>query len=120
MGTIPVNSAGIGTLNTKLAGLDTYDFNLFVVSARKAGAPEGQPPSEVSIAGRFAVIGDDGTASAGDVRPATLPETGEQPPMSTTQRVGRTLTITAASAGLAFVFFRVLRKRRVTDDQGSV
>lgn len=120
VGKIPVNAAGIGTLNTKLTGLSSYDYNLFVVTARKAGTPEGQAPAEISIAGRFTVIGDDGASATGDVRPATLPETGEKPPMSTTQRVGRTLTITAASGGLAFVFFRVLRKRRVTDDQGSL
>ncbi len=117
VGKIAVNASGIGTLSTKLSGLSSYNFNVFVVAARKTGSPDGQRPSETSIAGRFTVIGDDGKSpSGGDVRPASLPDTGEKPPMSTSQRVGRTLTITAASGGLAFVFFRVFRRRRVTDD----
>ena len=121
MGKISPSSAGVGTLDTKLEGLTSYDYNTFLVAGRKAGATEGQLPAEVSIAGRFTVIGDDGKSSAGgDVKPATLPDTGENPPMSTRERIGRTLTITAASAGLAFFFLRYLRSRRSSHDQRTV
>lgn len=121
VGTVTANGSGVGTFQTKLEGLTNYDYNTFVVAARKTGAADGQLPAEISIAGRFTIIGDDGkSATAGDLRPATLPDTGENAPRSTTERVGRTLTITAASAGLAFFFLRYLRSRRSSHDQGTV
>jgi hypothetical protein len=121
VGTIDVDAAGLGTLDTKLAGLSNYDYNLFVVAARKAGDSATTRPAETSIAGRFTVIGDDASSQAnGDVRPSTLPDTGEDPGMSFRERVGRTITIMAASAGLMFFFLRFLHRRRVTDDQGSL
>lgn len=121
VGTVTANASGVGTLQTKLEGLTGYDYNTFVVAAHKSGAADGQLPAEISIAGRFTIIGDDGkSATPGDLRPATLPDTGENAPRSTTERVGRTLTITAASAGLAFFFLRYLRSRRSSHDQGTV
>jgi hypothetical protein len=53
------------------------------------------------------------------VRPTSLPETGEDPGMTTRERAGRTITIAAAAGGLAFVGMRVLRRRKV-HDQGSL
>jgi len=113
VGEIPVTSDGIGMLDTKLQGLASYDYNLFVVSARKLETDEGRPP-ETSIGGRFTIIGDDsGASAAGDVRPAMLPETGEKPGMTTRERAGRTITIAAATGGLAFVALRILNRRKV-------
>jgi hypothetical protein len=119
VGDIALNPAGVGLLDTKLELLDSYDYNLFVVSARKADAAAGVRPQETAIAGRFTVIGDDATSAAGDVRPTSLPETGEDPGMTTRERAGRTITIAAAAGGLAFVALRVLRRRKV-HDQGSL
>lgn len=115
VGKIPVNAAGVGTLDTKLENLASYDYNLFVVAARKAGAEGAGRPPETSIAGRFTIIGDEsGTTPGGDVRPSLLPETGQEPGPTTRERIGRTITISAAAGGLAFVFLRVMRKRKAT------
>ncbi len=121
VGTIAVNSAGIGLLDTKLAGLTAYDYNVFVVTARATGDTSDSTPAQVSIAGRFTVIGDEANKeAAGDVRPNQLPDTGEKAPATLRQRAGRTLTIAAAAGGLAFVLLRVLNRKKVTDDQGTV
>ena len=114
VGTIEVNASGIGLLDTKLAGLETYDYNLFVITAKAAADHSETPSSEMSIAGRFTVIGDEANTDAGgEIRPGQLPETGESPAMSFQQRAGRTLTIAAAAGGLAFVFLRVMNRRKV-------
>ena len=114
VGEITPNSAGIGVLDSKIEGLNSYDYNLFVVAARRVGDERSERPEETSIAGRFTVIGDEGTSAAGDVRPPELPDTGEKPGMTTRERVGRTITIAAGTGGLAFVALRVLRRRKLT------
>jgi len=114
VGVIKTGPDGIGVLDTRIQGLSSYDYNLFVVAARKNGDDGHARPAETSIAGRFTVIGDEGTSAAGDVRPSQLPETGEDPGMTTRERVGRTITIAAATGGLAFVGLRVLRRRKLT------
>ena len=119
VGAIPVNASGVGVLDTKLNGLEGYGYNMFVVAARPSGAAEGAKPPETSIAGRFTVIGDESSSASGDVRPSQLPETGEEPGVTTRERAGRTLTVTAAAGGLAFVVLRVMRRRKV-HDQGTV
>ena len=119
VGEIKVNASGVGLLDTKMEHLAHYDYNLFVVSARKAGTEAGVRPQDTAIAGRFTVIGDETSSAAGDVRPTTLPDTGEAPAMTTRERAGRTITIAAAAGGLAFVAMRVLRRRKV-DDQGAL
>jgi hypothetical protein len=111
VGEIATNASGIGVLDSKIPGLHSYDYNLFVVAARKAGDESLDRPADTSIAGRFTVIGDEGSSAAGDVRPGQLPETGEKPGMTTRERVGRTITIAAATGGLAFVGLRFLRRR---------
>ena len=114
VGAIPVDGSGVGTLDTKLQNLQNYDYNLFVVTARATGDAAAGKPETTSIAGRFAIIGDNPTGMAGDVRPGQLPDTGEKPGMSTRERLGRTLTISAAAGGLAFGFMRIMRRRRAT------
>lgn len=121
VGKISTNASGIGTLDTELEHLDKYDYDLFVIAARKEGEPEGSRPAATSIAGRFTIIGDENAGAAGgDVRPGALPETGEAPHMSTRERIGRTLTVAAAAGGLAFAFLRITRNRRTHRDQGSL
>ncbi|MBK6319850.1 MAG: hypothetical protein IPF51_13995 [Dehalococcoidia bacterium] len=121
VGVIPVNASGIGALDTKLEGLATYDYNLFVVAARKSGTDQAAQPSDISIAGRFTVIGDDASGgAAGDIRPGQLPETGEASPPSLRERIGRTITIAAAAGGLAFAFLRIMQRRKVSHDQRSL
>ncbi|MGB4862428.1 MAG: hypothetical protein WBO97_08210 [Tepidiformaceae bacterium] len=121
VGTIKVNDSGIGTLDTKLDGLISYDYNLFVVTARASGDAAESVPPQASIAGRFTVIGDEAnTAANGDARPNQLPETGQEPAATLRERIGRTLTIAAAAGGLAFVVLRVMNRKKVSDDQGSV
>lgn len=114
VGTIPVDASGVGTLDTKLKDLESYDYNLFVITARETGDASAARPETTSIAGRFAIIGDSATGTAGDVRPGQLPDTGEKPGMTTRERLGRTLTISAAAGGLAFGFMRIMRRRRAT------
>ncbi len=60
------------------------------------------------------------TAANGDARPNQLPETGQEPAATLRERIGRTLTIAAAAGGLAFVVLRVMNRKKVSDDQGSV
>lgn len=113
VGTLAPNAAGVGAMDTKLSDLPGYDYNTFVIAARKPSTAEGKLPADVSIAGRFAVIGDDGKSqAAGDLRPGSLPDTGEEPPTSLRERIGRTLTVTAAAAGAALLFLRYWRSRR--------
>lgn len=120
VGKLTPNASGVGTLDTKLSKLDSYDYDLFVVAARKDGEAAGSLPANLSIAGRFAIIGDNGTGAAGEVRPGVLPNTGEKPASTTRERVGQTLMVTAGAAGLAFAFLRVTRTRRTHRDQGTL
>lgn len=113
IGEIEPNAAGIGVLDTKIEGLSSYSYNLFVIAARKVGDESLVRPEATSIAGRFTVIGDESTSNPGDVRPAELPETGEAPGMTTRERVGRTITIAAGAGGLALVGMRLLRRRKL-------
>jgi len=110
IGEIPVESSGVGAYETKLIGLDRYDYNLFLIAARTAETAADQVPEGRSIAGRFTVIGDspDGSA-AGDIRPSHLPETGE-PPAGTPW--GRIITTASVMAGTALILFSVRRRRR--------
>lgn len=111
--TIAPNASGVGAMDAKLKDLPSYDYNTFVIAARKPATAAGQLPADLSIAGRFTVIGDDGkTQASGEVRPGTLPDTGEEPAMSTRERVGRTITVGAAAAGAALLFLRYWRSRR--------
>ena len=111
VGEIQVDAAGIGVLETKLAGLASYDYDLFVVAARGVGAADGAMPADRSIAGRFTVISDTTGTAAGDLRPASLPETGEKPPLSTPQRLGRVFMIAGPTAGLALILLSLNRRR---------
>jgi hypothetical protein len=111
VGEIKVDAAGIGVLETKLSGLASYDYDLFVVAARRQGTAEGAIPADRSIAGRFAVIADAAGSAAGDVRPGSLPDTGEKPPLSTSQRLGRVLMVAGPTAGLALIFLSFNRRR---------
>ncbi len=112
VGTIPTGPDGIGVLDTRLQGLTSYDYRLFVVAARPVGAPEGQLPATISIAGRFEVINDDGSTPGGDVRPGTLPDTGEPPAASLPARIARTAFTMLAVGGIAFVALRITLNRR--------
>lgn len=111
VGEIPVDAAGIGVLETRLSGLASYDYDLFVVAARGAGTADGAMPADRSIAGRFAVIADNAGSAAGDIRPGSLPETGEKPPLSTPQRLGRVFMIAGPTAGLALILLSLNRRR---------
>ncbi|MBA4181001.1 MAG: hypothetical protein C0506_10475 [Anaerolinea sp.] len=110
VGTIAVNASGIGLLDTRLQNLKRYDYNTFVVAARGQAVAEGEMPPQRSIAGRFTVLADGAAgASAGDVRPAELPNTGERAPRNRLVRVGFTML---AAASLALVFKRTRKRSR--------
>ncbi len=111
VGEISVDPAGIGVLETKLSGLASYDYDLFVVAARGPGTAEGAIPADRSIAGRFAIIADNTGSAAGDVRPGSLPETGEKPPLTTNERLGRVFMIAGPTAGLALILLSLNRRR---------
>jgi len=113
VGDIKVGPSGVGTLDTRLEKLQSYDYNMFVVAARAADQPSANLPTQKSIAGSFVVIGADTPAgSRGNVRPGVLPDTGERPPLATMERMVRTVTvmlIAALGCGGAVV---LLRRRR--------
>ncbi|GAB4333151.1 MAG: hypothetical protein Kow0010_19350 [Dehalococcoidia bacterium] len=112
---VTVDAAGIGGFDAKLPALDSYDYDTFVIAARSEGAGAGELPPQLSIAGRFTVIGDDGTATnPGDTRPSTLPDTGERPPLGRADRVLRTAGVMAAVAVAAVLGFRLLGRRNTT------
>jgi hypothetical protein len=114
VGKIPVDASGVGALETKLAGLDRYDYNLFVVAARAEADPASVMPKQRSIAGRFTVIQDQKlSANGGQVRPGTLPETGEAAAGDNTwQRIAFTLCVMAAASGVALVAIRQIQRMR--------
>lgn len=109
---LTVDATGIGGFDVRLPSLDSYDYDTFVIAVRDEGAPTGQLPSTLSIAGRFTVIGDDGTTTnPGDARPSTLPDTGEPPLPGIAERVMRTAGVMAAVAVAAVLGFRLLGRR---------
>lgn len=107
-GKLEPNTAGSATQEWKLEGLKSLDYNTFVVAARK-GEAAGTMPAQKSIAGRFAVLTDNGAAagSAADVRPGALPDTGEAAPGFNWSRAFYTV---GAMGGVASAIF-ILRKR---------
>jgi hypothetical protein len=115
VGTITPSAAGVGALETKLQNLKRYDYNAFVVAARGPASAAGAMPSEKSIAGRFTVVQDANTPKGGDVRPATLPDTGQAPGLSTRDRIGRTLIVLGAASALAVIVLRFLRREKTHD-----
>lgn len=115
VGKIAIQPSGIGTLETKLQNLKRFDYNTFVVAARGPAAPEALYPSQRSIAGRFTVLTDGATSTAADTRPATLPDTGEQAPPSTTARLVRVALAVLAAGGLAAVVLRTRKGKQSHD-----
>ena len=115
VGSITVDSSGVGAYEAKLDGLGRYDYNTFVVAARSTSSPANTMPSDKSIAGRFTVLSDSGTATAGDVnagRPDTLPDTGQKAGDSLRQRAGRTFAVVLVTAGVAVLGLRFIRRGR--------
>lgn len=111
VGDITTNPSGIGVLDTKLEGLSRFDYTLFFIAARGPAAPEGSVPAEVSIAGRFTLINDDTGDSVTDVRPGTLPDTGEAEPMSIQGRLLRVAFVMLGAGGLALAVIRTKNRR---------
>jgi len=109
IGEITVQPSGVGSYETKIEGLDRYDYNLFLVAARDASTPKDQVPAQRSIAGRFTLINDDPSGTPADVRPSTLPNTGEAPRGTDW---GRIITTAGVAAGAAFIVFGVRRSAR--------
>jgi hypothetical protein len=112
VGEIKVDAAGLGVLDAKLTGLNSYGYDLFVIAARPSSDHGAAMPTELSIAGRFTVIGDEhGTAAGGDARPGTLPSTGEKPANDLAGRFGRALTAAGVAGAVAFVVLSFKRRR---------
>lgn len=116
VGEIAVDSAGIGMFEGPLSNLEHYNYNIFIVTARPAGtAVPAEIPGEKSIAGRFTVLGDSAAGSSnGDIRPATLPETGERaesPLEANTGRILYVLAVMALASGAVFTIRRIQRGR---------
>ncbi|MGE5596187.1 MAG: hypothetical protein ACM3S1_09155 [Hyphomicrobiales bacterium] len=112
IGEIPVQPDGVGSYETKIEGLDRYDYSLFVIAARVASTPKDAVPSERSIAGRFTVIQDEpGALPRSDIaqRPGTLPDTGEPAPGTPW---GRIVTTAGVMAGTALILFGIRRARK--------
>lgn len=109
IGEIPVEPSGVGAYETRLIGLARYDYNLFVIAARTADSPVDRVPETRSIAGRFAVIGDDPDGGPGaDIRPSVLPETGQASPGLPW---GRIISTAAVMVGTAIVFIGMRRRK---------
>ncbi|MCZ2112008.1 MAG: hypothetical protein LC118_21015 [Dehalococcoidia bacterium] len=116
VGAVTVSPSGVGALETKLTGLDRYDYDTFVIGARGSSAPPGSVPADRSIAGRFTVLSENGTPKAGDAgaRPGTLPDTGERVGTSTRERLGRTFTVVMITGGIAVVAVALIRREKRT------
>jgi hypothetical protein len=110
VGELTLDASGIGTLATKLEALDSYDYNLFVVTGRPASAAGDSLPAERSIAGRFTVVGEDAASVPGEVRPRQLPDTGERPAGAGNHRLAIALALGAA-VGLAAAAYRAARRK---------
>lgn len=107
IGDLAPDASGIGSYETKIQGLDRYDYNLFVIAARTAATAADAVPADISIAGRFTVISDDGAlANPNDIRPAMLPDTGEAPAGRPWGRIAITATVMAATAMGAIALHR--------------
>lgn len=114
VGDMPVDASGIGVLEAKLTGLDRYDYNLFVIASRPLSAAAGAMPSQKSIAGRFAVLGDASKPGAGEVRPDTLPDTGEMPAGDGISRWTRSAAALLVVAGVGVAAAGFVRRRKGT------
>ncbi len=110
VGELAVNASGIGSLETKLANLTSYDFNLFVVTGRDSTTAGGAMPEKRSIAGRFAIIGATEGSLPADTRPSTLPNTGE--PRATGKFAPATLGLYALAIGLGLAVLASRISRR--------
>lgn len=110
VGIIPVSADGVGTLEAKLAGLDRYDYSLFVVAGRAADSHDAKAvPAQKSIAGRFTVLAEGKSSELpADVRPASLPDTGEAAPG---KPWGRILATGGTMAGTALILIGVKRRQ---------
>jgi hypothetical protein len=112
IGDIPTDTAGIGRLDAKLSGLTRYDYTEFLVGVRTADDEAGALPAQISIVGRFSVIGDEpGASDDGEQRPQQLPDTGEAPAGSPLGR-GFMAMMAMAATGLTIVLVAQYRKRR--------
>ena len=110
IGVIEVDAGGAGAMETKIEGLERYDYNLFIVAARATGEAAGTMPAQKSIAGRFTLIADgEGETVGGDVRPAQLPDTGEP---SEGRPWGRIFMTGGVMAGVAFILAGLIRTKR--------
>lgn len=119
VGTVVPNADGIGRFDTKLSGLERYDYNLFVITSRESSAtPPAILPAQRSIAGRFTIIKDTttGASGGGDVQPALLPDTGQAEADDTPFIKKSTAAFAAmAAAGLGIVIVRTLKRRHARD-----
>ena len=111
VGDFTLDATGIGFMEGAFAGIDRYDYNLFVVVARPDGAEGGGIPASVSIAGSFTIIDDITGTLPGDSRPGSLPQTGEAPAEGGINRWQAAFYAMAAT-GLAIIVVNTLRKRR--------
>lgn len=112
LGDFELRQDGIGSLESSFPGLDSYDYDRFVVAARTAETPEGEMPAKVSIGGDFSVVGEGTpTPPPGDTRPEELPRTGEPAGGLTIDPVAGSLLAMGAT-GLAIVLVSNVRKRR--------
>lgn len=116
VGAVTVSASGVGALETKLADLQRYDYNTFVIAARGPSAPADAMPTERSIAGKFTVLNENGTPKAGDAsaRPGTLPDTGERAGATTRDRIARTFTVVMVTGGIAVVAIAIIRREKRT------
>jgi hypothetical protein len=115
VGAITPGPDGVGVLDTKLANLTRYDYNLFVIAGRNPATAPGAYPADHSIAGRFTIIQDSTTGAQADTRPALLPDTGETAATTTRERIARTLIITGAATAVAVIGLRIFKRRQPSD-----
>ena len=111
VGKLPVAPSGVGAVETKLEGLDRFDYDLFVVVARPDGSAAAAMPDQKSVAGRFTVLKDVTPGASADVRPDLLPDTGQEPGGAGTNWK-TPLAVVAGAAVVAFGGLRVLRGRK--------
>lgn len=119
VGPLPIEASGLGSFEAKLDDLTRYDYDLFVIAARAEGGSGVAIPAQLSIAGRFTVIGDGstGAAGAGETRPTQLPDTGEDEPGMPWSRIFTTAAVMLGAALVVFGLVRSARHRRALRSQ---
>lgn len=114
VGPLTVGPDGTAGYTGKLAGLDSYDYDLVILTLEPQPDTHPTPSEKRSIGGFFQPIKRTEQAAPGiasDTMPATLPNTGEPAPAA--PRAGNRISGVMLMVGGGMVLFLTMRRWRV-------